>query len=181
MGRPESHIDPAEGPLQRFAYDLRTLRKSAGSPSYRALASLANYSGTSLSEAARGVSFPSLDVTLAYAQACGGDTEFWSQYWKETEVLLSDTIGRAVDATECRSHQERDRSTRAGTGLTPVRKRTSRPPWGRFAVALPTIAALAGMAGLPGLTRRKHEVVMTVVASSCLASGFLLGRSLNDQ
>src|SRR3954451_5989366 len=88
MGRPETHLNPADGPLQRFAYDLRKLRTSVGNPSYRLLASRANYSGTTLSEAARGLSLPSLEVTLAYVRACGGDIAFWRRRWKETNAAL---------------------------------------------------------------------------------------------
>ncbi|AYV32452.1 hypothetical protein EES41_37455 (plasmid) [Streptomyces sp. ADI95-16] len=89
MGRPESPINPADGPLQRFAHELRVLRRTAGNPSYRMLASRANYSGTSLSEAARGIALPSLDVTLAYVGACHGDIERWEKYWLSTEAELS--------------------------------------------------------------------------------------------
>lgn len=98
MGRPESPINPADGPLQRFAHDLRVLRRTAGSPSYRALASRANYSGTSLSEAARGLTLPSLEVTLAYVGACHGDIEQWEKYWTRTAAELSAPSGQESPA-----------------------------------------------------------------------------------
>lgn len=72
----DSH-DPAAG----FADQLRQLRAEAGAPSYRELARKVHYSRTALSEAARGDKLPSLAVTLAFVEACGGDTEQWRQRW----------------------------------------------------------------------------------------------------
>ncbi|MGV9248668.1 helix-turn-helix domain-containing protein [Streptomyces sp. NPDC003710] len=85
MSRPETPIDPSAGPVERFAYDLRQLRKAAGSPSYRKMSSAAHFSGTTLSQAARGKRHPSLAVTLAYVQACGGDPQEWRQRWLAVE------------------------------------------------------------------------------------------------
>src|SRR6266511_2094305 len=65
MGRQERPLDPAAGPLQAFAHDLRQLRRGAGSPGYRALARRAGYSASVLSTAANGSDLPSLPVVLA--------------------------------------------------------------------------------------------------------------------
>ncbi|MDT0320233.1 helix-turn-helix domain-containing protein [Streptomyces millisiae] len=81
MGRPERPLDPATGPIARFAAGLRELRHAAGSPSYRELARRCNYSVTTLSDAAGGRRLPTLEVTLAFVEACGGDTEEWRQAW----------------------------------------------------------------------------------------------------
>ncbi|MEU6732597.1 helix-turn-helix domain-containing protein [Streptomyces physcomitrii] len=89
MGRPEAHIDPSQGPLQRFANDLRTVRRKAGSPSYESLASRANYSGTTLAAAARGIQLPSLEVTLAYVSACGANPQPWVGHWHRTRAALA--------------------------------------------------------------------------------------------
>lgn len=83
MGRKERPVDPAEGPLQRFAWDLRQLREAAGRPTYRSLAAKVHYSASMLAEAAGGREMPSLPVTLAYVQGCGGDVEEWQRRWKE--------------------------------------------------------------------------------------------------
>lgn len=83
MGRPERPLDPAEGPVQRFAWELRRLREKAGSPSYRELSRKAHFSSTALSEAAGGSQLPTLAVTLGYVEACEGDTSFWEQQWRE--------------------------------------------------------------------------------------------------
>ncbi|MFJ6566896.1 helix-turn-helix domain-containing protein [Streptomyces sp. NPDC091292] len=81
MGRREKELDPAEGPVQHLAHELRQLRDAAGSPTYRELAHRAGYSAPTLSEAAAGRRLPSLSVTLAYVRACGGDEEEWAQRW----------------------------------------------------------------------------------------------------
>src|SRR5262249_38327293 len=83
MGRRERPGDPAAGPLQAFAHQLRELRRAAGSPSYRELGRRAHFSDTSLSVAASGVSLPSLEVTLGYVRACGGDIAEWERRWRQ--------------------------------------------------------------------------------------------------
>ncbi|MCP2164334.1 nSTAND1 domain-containing NTPase [Goodfellowiella coeruleoviolacea] len=90
MGRPERTIDPAKGPLQRFAFELRQLRETAGRPSYRELAKRSHYSVTVLSEAAGGSTFPTLAVTLAYAEACGADRASWQANWERTAAELAE-------------------------------------------------------------------------------------------
>ncbi|MDF3139933.1 helix-turn-helix domain-containing protein [Streptomyces sp. T21Q-yed] len=79
MGRRETPVDPNAGPVQRFAYELRKLRQEAGGLTYREMARRAHYSVTALSQAAAGQQLPSLDVTLAYIETCGGDPEGWER------------------------------------------------------------------------------------------------------
>nr|WP_319199940.1 helix-turn-helix domain-containing protein [Streptomyces sp. ME02-8801-2C] len=88
MGRPERPLDPAAGPVQRLACELRELRRGAGSPSYRTMAALAGFSSTTLSQAAAGERLPSLAVVLGFARACGGEPEEWEIRWKEAEAEL---------------------------------------------------------------------------------------------
>src|ERR1041384_207556 len=59
MGRKERPVDPAGGPLQRFAWELRQLREAAGRPTYRSLAAKVHYSASMLAEAAGGREMPS--------------------------------------------------------------------------------------------------------------------------
>lgn len=94
MGRPERELDPAAGPVQRFAHGLRGLRAEAGRPGYRTMARAAHYSVTALAEAAGGERLPSLAVALAYVAACGGDRDAWEKRWREAE---SELAGDAVD------------------------------------------------------------------------------------
>ncbi|MGP4010772.1 nSTAND1 domain-containing NTPase [Streptomyces sp. 4N124] len=84
MGRRETPVDPNAGPVQRFAYDLRKVRREAGGLTYREMARRTHYSVTALSQAAAGEQLPSLAVTLAYVRACGGDVQEWERRWQET-------------------------------------------------------------------------------------------------
>lgn len=90
-GRPEPPLDPGDGPLSWFAHELRQLRAAAGYPSYRDLARKALFSASVLSAAASGSSLPSLQVTLAYAGACGGDLGDWQRRW---EAVAASCAGR---------------------------------------------------------------------------------------
>ncbi|MQT05149.1 nSTAND1 domain-containing NTPase, partial [Streptomyces jumonjinensis] len=97
MGRREKPLDPADGPVESFAYELRALRQSVGSPTYRAMAEGSPYSAPTLSGAASGERLPSLPVALAYVAACGGDPEEWERRWQraladEPVVVVEDGI-----------------------------------------------------------------------------------------
>ncbi|WP_406179818.1 helix-turn-helix domain-containing protein [Streptomyces canus] len=81
-GRREVPLDPAAGPVQRFAFELRKLRLEADGITYRSLAQRAGYSVTTLSQAAAGEQLPTLPVVLAYAGACGADLAEWEARWK---------------------------------------------------------------------------------------------------
>ncbi|MFD0169695.1 hypothetical protein ACFVJH_37025 [Streptomyces decoyicus] len=89
MGRPENPIDPQDGPVQRFAFELRKLRDEAGAPAYRAMARRAGYSAATLSQAAAGERLPTLPVLLAYVGACHGEAEEWRRRWQEANEELT--------------------------------------------------------------------------------------------
>src|SRR5215468_10263800 len=89
MGRPERGIDADAGPVQRFAVALRRLRDGAGRPTYRRMSRVAHYSVTTLSDAAGGERFPSLEVTLAYVLACGGDPRAWEARWRDAAAEIA--------------------------------------------------------------------------------------------
>ncbi|MER6563530.1 WD40 repeat domain-containing protein [Streptomyces sp. NPDC001027] len=97
MGRPERPVDPEAGPVQRLAHELRELRKSAGSPSYRTMAGAAGFSAASLSNAAAGKRLPSLAVVQGFVRVCGGDWAEWERRWKEAEA---EEAGAVRDETE---------------------------------------------------------------------------------
>ncbi|MGV9879595.1 nSTAND1 domain-containing NTPase [Streptomyces sp. NPDC003006] len=82
MGRPETDLDPGQGPVQRFAFELRKLRQEAGGITYREMARQVKVSVSTLSRAAAGEQLPSLDVMLAYVTICGGDPEDWERRWR---------------------------------------------------------------------------------------------------
>jgi len=100
VARTPRPLDPNDGPLEAFAFELRRLRTKAGEPTYRAMAKLAGFSATTLSEAAGGFRKPSLDVTLAFVGVCGGDVDAWARRWYalDDQLAMKDaaTIGRAV-------------------------------------------------------------------------------------
>ncbi|MFI5549266.1 helix-turn-helix domain-containing protein [Streptomyces sp. NPDC051738] len=98
MGRPELPVDPAAGPVQRLAHDLRELRRSAGGVSYRAMAKKAGFSVTTLAKAASGERLPSLAVLQAYVQACGADPVPWEARWAEAEALAGEERQEDADA-----------------------------------------------------------------------------------
>ncbi|GAA2143080.1 hypothetical protein [Actinomadura napierensis] len=109
MARRERPLDPAAGPLEAFAHDLRAVRAAAGEPTYRRLAQLAGYSASTLSEAASGARLPTLAVTLAFVGACSGDTEAWEHRWKEVHDAL-----QASDDASPSCATEEDAGTDAG-------------------------------------------------------------------
>ncbi|GHC83950.1 nSTAND1 domain-containing NTPase [Streptomyces flavofungini] len=85
MGRREKPLDPTDGPVARFAVELRKMRQEAGAPSYRVMAQRAGYSVTALSQAAAGDKLPSLAVVRTYAEACGADPQEWERRWRDAE------------------------------------------------------------------------------------------------
>ena len=89
MGRPERPVNPEDGHVQMLAWQLRQLRAAAGAPSYRRLAQRAHYSTSTLADAAKGERLPSLEVTLAYAVACGGDPDEWRRRWTTASEALA--------------------------------------------------------------------------------------------
>ncbi|MFC0433820.1 hypothetical protein [Kutzneria buriramensis] len=88
MPRRERPLDTEDVPA-RFAAGLRELRAKAGNPPYRELGRRAHYSAGTLSDAAAGRKLPSLAVTLAYVQACGGDAADWERRWHEAAATVA--------------------------------------------------------------------------------------------
>jgi transcriptional regulator with XRE-family HTH domain len=68
--------------VPEFALALRELRHRAGGISYRELSKRSHCSASALSEAAAGNRLPTWEVTRAYTEACGGDTEEWRNRWE---------------------------------------------------------------------------------------------------
>lgn len=102
MGRREKPLDPGLGAVQRFAYELRKLRGEAGTPTYRAMARQAGYSGPTLSAAAAGERLPTLPVVRAYVIACGGDPGEWERRWKEAVAEEGETrVSEGADEEPC--------------------------------------------------------------------------------
>jgi hypothetical protein len=92
--RRERPLDDGNTPLLRFAADLRLLRQEAGGPTYRQLALRAHASAASLSVAAGGRRLPTLAVTVAYVEGCGGDVGAWQRRWHDVAAALAAEGGR---------------------------------------------------------------------------------------
>lgn len=98
MGRPERPLDPSAGPVARFAHELRQLRATAGSPSYRTMAKAVGCGATTLSQAASGDRLPALAVVEAYVRACGGDPEPWRLRWADAQEEVRRTPDEPLEA-----------------------------------------------------------------------------------
>jgi tetratricopeptide (TPR) repeat protein len=93
-------VDPDEGPLQAFAWELRQLRERCGRPTYSALAKKTGYSRATLAKAAGGREKPTEEVVLAYAVACGGDRHEWLSRYQE----LMRALGNAGPVRKVPAH-----------------------------------------------------------------------------
>jgi len=107
MARPERQLVRDGTPVRELAFWLRDVRSGAGL-TYAQLATRSGYSVSTLQEAAAGRRLPTLAVTLAFAQACGGGQDAWKGYWSE--------VRRAVE-----------------TGADTVAPPPWAPPWGTVA------------------------------------------------
>lgn len=95
MGRRESPLADGDGPVARFAADLRALRIAHGEKTYRQLAASCFFSAATLARAASGRAMPSLEVTLAYVAACDGDPAEWRRRWEAARRELVSLEPRA--------------------------------------------------------------------------------------
>ncbi|MFJ9520979.1 XRE family transcriptional regulator [Kitasatospora sp. NPDC101801] len=100
MGRPEKPLDPDGGRIALLAAGLRELRERAGRPGYRLMAQRVHFSASTLAEAAKGQRLPSLEVTLAYVAACGGDEAEWRTRW-ESAADAGGVLVRESPAPPC--------------------------------------------------------------------------------
>lgn len=104
MGRPHSPIDPQQ-PLAEFASGLLAL-KIGRNLTYKQMAEKGYCSASRLSEAARGVRLPTLEVTLAYVRACVPDKpdeqerakREWTERWLRAGGQLPMRTRRAAYA-----------------------------------------------------------------------------------
>jgi hypothetical protein len=96
MGRPERPLDPAAGPIQAFASELRQLRQQAGSPKYLQMQRRTGRSRTALAEAAGGDHLPTWDTVEAYVQACDGDLDQWQARWAQARDAVRSQRGQAA-------------------------------------------------------------------------------------
>ncbi|MFD5412047.1 NB-ARC domain-containing protein [Streptomyces nojiriensis] len=108
MGRLERPLAPDAGPVTAFARELRRLRTAAGSPGYRDMATRAMFSASVLSDAAAGYRLPTLQVALAFAEACGGDRATWERRWHEAARADGDEGSARPAVKAVQQHQENE-------------------------------------------------------------------------
>lgn len=85
MGRREKPIEIVDE-VAAFAVELRRLKASAPELTFRDLAARSHYSRTTLAEATAGRRLPTLPVTLAIVEACGGDPGLWRARWEKARA-----------------------------------------------------------------------------------------------
>lgn len=140
-GRPEGPLDPEAGAVARLAAQLRRLREDAGRPAYRQMARTAFYSHSALSQAAAGRELPSLAVTLAFVEACGGERKEWIARWQEAaaETGAANGVTAAPDGVAATAEP----ATVARRGIRAQLDRIRRTRWHRVSKA----GVAAGVAG----------------------------------
>jgi hypothetical protein len=114
-----------------FVAELRRLREEAGQPSLRSLAAAAHYSHTALSNALSGGRLPSLELTMAFVRACGGDEDAWQTRWYRANSPLT------VNAPQVAAVADRPPPAAA--------RRSRRLRWGVSAAACTLAGVLFGM------------------------------------
>jgi hypothetical protein len=169
-GRPERPVDPAQGPLQSFAHELRELRRRAGNPSYRTLADRTHYSRTAISDAARGERLPTVDVTLAFVEACRGDPDEWRARWhlcrqqitRSSEAVPTDGLtGPAMAGDEAGMPAVNGAGRRRAAAPRPGKTRLRTRPAGSRLVTPVTLVAF----GITVLAQAEAVIVWHVARS----------------
>jgi WD40 repeat protein len=89
MARPERPVNPADGPVEALAAELRALRRRAGSPGYRELAQRAGLSAAALANAAAGRRLPTWVVMQGFVRACGEDPVMWETRWRQASAEVA--------------------------------------------------------------------------------------------
>jgi hypothetical protein len=118
MGRPERPLDPAAGPIQAFASELRQLRQRAGSPKYLQMQRRTGRSRTALAEAAGGDHLPTWETVEAYVRACGGDLAQWHARWVQARDATHPPRGEAPHGLAVAAPPRRPRASRFHRWLT---------------------------------------------------------------
>ncbi|WP_431916867.1 DUF2690 domain-containing protein [Micromonospora wenchangensis] len=117
----------------QFVADLARLRRAAGQPSLRRMAATAHYSHTALAGVLSGARLPSLELTLAFVRACGGDEAAWRDRWHR-EAAPDQPAAPADDGP---AGEAPERSTPEVPQSPP--RRTAVPRWALVAAAGVTV------------------------------------------
>jgi hypothetical protein len=87
MGRPQKPLERDGSPVREFAFWLRDLRNRSGL-TYAQLGKSAHYATSTVQDATAGRRLPTLRVTTALVEACGGDLRQWRAYWAQIQRTL---------------------------------------------------------------------------------------------
>ncbi|MEV7385623.1 hypothetical protein [Streptomyces sp. NPDC091215] len=126
------------------------LRESVGNPDYRSMARRAGCAPSTLSTAAAGRRFPTLEATLAFVRACRGDQSAqaeWARRWHAVKKELSE--GAAAPASPA--------ATAPGTAPRPA----PNPPEPDLPPSPDAVPVSGG--------RRRPRRLVRAVAASCVA------------
>jgi hypothetical protein len=82
-------LDPAAGPVERLATELRALRALAGDLPFWKMARRCEVSKSALAAAAAGRQLPSEKVTREFVRVCGGDWPWWRDRWSQAAAELA--------------------------------------------------------------------------------------------
>ncbi len=93
MGRRMRPLDPAAGPVERFASELRELRSAAGDPPFWKMARRCTVSKSTMAAATAGRQLPTEHVLQEFVVVCGGDWLWWRDRLQRARADLA-----AVDA-----------------------------------------------------------------------------------
>jgi hypothetical protein len=119
MGRSQRPLDPAAGPAQAFAAELRDLHARAGSPKFVTMMRRTGRSRTALSEAVGGDHVATWETVAAFVTACGESPREWRERWQlaydEAQRLRSQPSEADVDV---KSSPEYDHSNSEMTSVT---------------------------------------------------------------
>ncbi|HEV2372859.1 MAG TPA: helix-turn-helix transcriptional regulator [Streptosporangiaceae bacterium] len=107
MDKSEFHTASAS-----FAAGLQELKTRSGLTLWQ-LGKASGYPSSTMAAAARGIPMPTLQVTLAYVQACGGDQDTWREQWMRLRTLV-DTLpplDRQAHVTDAKVSPEKASTT----------------------------------------------------------------------
>lgn len=83
-------VDERQRRIGAFAAELYQLRVSAGTPSFRKIASLSGcISHTTLAEAEKGLRLPSWETTREFVKGCQGDEADWRGRWEKAKEAIT--------------------------------------------------------------------------------------------
>ena len=116
MGEPS----PTARCKEDFAARLRELRAKAGSPSFRHLAKLTNYSSSTLADATSGRRLPTEPVLKALVTACGADPAPWLEELRRIAITGSADTSEADPPAAGKTRPGRRRLAFAAAGALAV-------------------------------------------------------------